>query len=179
LHLALQHPEAVSRLVVVSASGGIDDADERAARRASDEEIARRVERDGVDTFVRWWLERPLFATLPPGAAALGSRLGGNAAGLASSLRLAGAGSQEPLWDRLASLTMPVLVVAGALDEAYATRAVRLGAAIGANARVAILDGAGHACHLEAPDEWSAAVEPFLAGETGPQRAKPRARRAP
>ena len=167
LHLALLRPEIISRLVVVSASGGIDGEDQRAARRAADEDIARRVESDGVDAFVRWWLERPLFATLTPAAAAVDSRLGGSAAGLASSLRLAGAGRQQPLWSRLGALTMPVLVVAGALDEAYAARAHRLAAAIGANARVAIIDGAGHACHLEAPERWWAAVGPFLADSAG------------
>jgi 2-succinyl-6-hydroxy-2,4-cyclohexadiene-1-carboxylate synthase len=166
LHLALARPELVNRLVVVSATGGIDDPDERAARRASDEVIAERVERDGVAAFVRWWLERPLFSTLPPAAAALDSRLGGSAAGLASSLRLAGAGTQQPLWERLGSLRMPVLVVAGALDGRYTDQAHRLVAAIGPNARLAVIAGAGHACHLEAPEAWLEVVGPFLATGT-------------
>jgi 2-succinyl-6-hydroxy-2,4-cyclohexadiene-1-carboxylate synthase len=170
LHVALAHPDTVARLVVVSATGGIDDAPARAERRAADEAVARRVERDGVEAFVRWWLERPLFSTLPASAAALESRLGGSAAGLASSLRLAGAGAQEPLWDRLDGLSMPVLVVAGALDPAYRERAERLVATIGANAHLAIVAGAGHACHLEAPDAWLDVVEPFLAGEPPPAR---------
>jgi 2-succinyl-6-hydroxy-2,4-cyclohexadiene-1-carboxylate synthase len=164
LHLALLRPDLVTRLVLVSATGGIDDEAERARRRAADEVVARRIERDGVAAFVTWWLQRPLFATLPPEAAALDSRLGGSATGLASSLRRAGTGTQQPLWDRLGALEMPVLVVAGALDEAYAARAARLAAAIGANARLAIIDGAGHACHLEAPEAWLAVVAPFLAG---------------
>jgi 2-succinyl-6-hydroxy-2,4-cyclohexadiene-1-carboxylate synthase len=165
LHLALSQPALVSRLVLVSATGGLDDPDERAARRASDEVIAQRVERDGVPAFIDWWLARPLFATLTPEAAAIDSRLGGRAAGWAASLRRAGAGTQEPLWDRLASLEMPVLVVAGALDEAYTARAGRLVQAIGANAHLAIIEGAGHACHLEAPEAWLAVVAPFLAGD--------------
>jgi 2-succinyl-6-hydroxy-2,4-cyclohexadiene-1-carboxylate synthase len=164
LHVALSHPEVVERLVLVSATGGIDDAGERAARRAGDEELAVRVERDGVEAFVRWWLRRPLFATLPPEAAAIDARLGGSASGLASSLRLAGAGTQEPLWDRLGGLTMPTLVVAGGLDTAYVERAHRLVDAIGSNARLAVIDGAGHACHLEAPEAWLDVAVPFLAG---------------
>jgi 2-succinyl-6-hydroxy-2,4-cyclohexadiene-1-carboxylate synthase len=166
LHAALRHPDAVRRLVLVSATAGLDTAEERAARVASDEEVARRVERDGVAEFVRWWLARPLFATLPPEAAALDARLGGSAAGLASSLRLAGTGRQEPLWDRLPELRMPVLVVAGALDAAYLARARRMVDAVGAPARLVVIPEAGHACHLERPDEWLAAVVPFLRGET-------------
>ena len=64
----------------------------------------------------------------------------------------------------LTDLNMPVLVVAGARDEAYAERAHRLASCIGSNAQLAIIDGAGHACHLERPDAAWAAVRPFLAG---------------
>src|ERR1019366_8418989 len=53
-----------------------------------------------------------------PEAAGRADRLTNTAGGLAASLRLAGTGTMEPLWDRLAGLTMPVLVVAGELDEA-------------------------------------------------------------
>ena len=162
LHVALTRPDLVERMVLVSASGGIDDAEERAARVASDEQIARRVERDGVEAFVRWWLDRPLFATLPDAAAALDARLGGTSAGLAWSLRLAGAGRQEPLWDRLGGIEVRVLVVVGELDAAYRQRGERLVRAIGPNARLEVVAGAGHACHLEQPEAWLAVVAPFL-----------------
>ena len=164
LHVALQHPDQVERLVLVSATAGIDDAAERAARRRSDEGLATRVEEEGLEPFVRWWLEQPLFATLPPEAAELDSRLTGTAAGLASSLRLAGTGAQEPLWDRVSSLTMPVLVVAGDLDTKYVQLAERLAATIGSSARLAVIAGAGHACHLERTDRFLAVLEPFLEG---------------
>jgi 2-succinyl-6-hydroxy-2,4-cyclohexadiene-1-carboxylate synthase len=163
LHLALRRPDLVARLVLVSATAGMDDAAERAARRASDEKIAQRIERDGVEGFVTWWLERPIFATLPRHAAAIDSRLGGTADGLASNLRLTGTGQQEPTWDRLGQLDMPVLVMAGALDRPYVARAERMVAAIGPNATPAIIEGAGHACHLEQPDAWLATLEAWLA----------------
>jgi 2-succinyl-6-hydroxy-2,4-cyclohexadiene-1-carboxylate synthase len=170
LHLALAAPQLVHRLVLVSATAGIDDPAERAARRASDELIAQRIEHDGVEPFVRWWLSLPLFSTLPPSAAAVDSRLGGTAAGLASSLRLAGTGAQQPLWHRLGELSMPVLVMAGALDGAYRARAERIVAGIGANAELAVIDGAGHAVHLERPDAWLAVVGPWLRERSLPRR---------
>jgi 2-succinyl-6-hydroxy-2,4-cyclohexadiene-1-carboxylate synthase len=164
LHVALRHPDAVTRLVLVSATAGIDDPEARAARRRADEQLADRVEAEGVESFVRWWLERPLFGTLPPEAAAIESRLNGSAAGLASSLRLAGTGTQEPLWSRLAALSMPVLVVAGSLDAAYVSAAHRLTESIGSNAEMSVIEGAGHACHLEKPDEFLKLIGPFLGG---------------
>jgi 2-succinyl-6-hydroxy-2,4-cyclohexadiene-1-carboxylate synthase len=162
LHVALQQPEVVERLVLVSTTGGLADPDERAARRRSDAALADRIEAEGVEAFLRWWLSQPLFASLAPEVAQLENRLGSTAAGLASSLRLAGTGTQEPLWDRLAALDMPVLVVAGALDAKFSALAARLGEAIGANATVAVIAGAGHTCHLEQPARFLAVVADWL-----------------
>ncbi|MCL2395649.1 MAG: alpha/beta fold hydrolase [Acidimicrobiaceae bacterium] len=162
LHVALAHPEAVHRLVLVSGTGGIDGEEDRAARRAGDEEIARRIERDGVAEFVEWWLRRPLFATLPPDAAALDSRLGTSPAGLAASLRLAGTGSQAPLWGRLGAIEVPTLVVVGELDAAYRRHGERLVASIGANAALEVIPGAGHAVPLERPDRFAETLAAFL-----------------
>jgi 2-succinyl-6-hydroxy-2,4-cyclohexadiene-1-carboxylate synthase len=162
LHLALSRPDLVERLVLVGATAGIDDDVERARRRVSDEALAQRVEAEGVERFVDWWLSQPLFATLPASAADREHRLTNTAAGLASSLRLAGTGSQEPLWDRLGELTMPVLVVAGELDTRYATVGRRLVSAMGANAELVLIPSAGHACHLERPDAFCLNVADFL-----------------
>jgi 2-succinyl-6-hydroxy-2,4-cyclohexadiene-1-carboxylate synthase len=81
---------------------------------------------------------------------------------LASSLRLAGTGSQQPLWSQLPQLAMPVLVVAGERDESYVAQARRLVENIGSNAALAIVPDAGHACHLEQPDAFLNIVCPFL-----------------
>lgn len=168
LHLALARPALVERLVLVSATAGIDDPEQRAARRRADELLAQRIERHGVAEFVGWWLGRPMFATLPAGAAALDSRLVNTPAGLASSLRRAGTGTQQPLWDAVGDLAMPVLVVAGERDEPYLVVARRLAEAIGANATMVVVPGAGHSVPLEAPEAFTAAVEAFLAHRAGP-----------
>ena len=39
----------------------------------------------------------------------------------------------------------------------------RLVASVGANASLAVIEGAGHACHLEAPDAFAKTVTGFLA----------------
>jgi 2-succinyl-6-hydroxy-2,4-cyclohexadiene-1-carboxylate synthase len=153
LRLALDRPDLVRALVLVGASPGLADPAERAARVAADEALADGIERDGVAAFLERWLATPLFATLPPGAAGLRERLANSAAGLASSLRLLGTGAQEPLWDRLPELRMPVLLVAGALDTKFTALARRMAAAIGPAARVHLVQGAGHSVPLERPAE--------------------------
>lgn len=161
LHLALQSPESVERLVLIGATPGLERAEERAARRAADEALAASIERDGVNRFLAQWLANPLFATLPAAAAGIEERRANSAAGLAASLRAAGTGAQESLWPRLGELRMPVLVVTGALDTKFSAIARRMADAIPDPHRVEVPD-AGHAVHLERPDAVAGAVADFV-----------------
>jgi 2-succinyl-6-hydroxy-2,4-cyclohexadiene-1-carboxylate synthase len=151
LHTALGAPERVRGLVLVSATGGLDDAAERAARRADDEARATRLEEIGVASFVDEWLAQPMFAGLDDEGRAVDVRRTNTVDGLVASLRLAGTGTQLPLWADLPRLTMPVLVVAGERDERFRLAGERLAAAIGTNASYVVLPDAGHTAHLEQP----------------------------
>ena len=163
LHLALARTDLVRRLVLVSTTAGIEDPAERAARRRSDDDLAASIERDGVDLFLDRWLALPMFATLPPDVASLDDRRRNTAAGLASSLRLAGAGAQASLWNRLGELPMPVLVVAGEHDPKYVAIGRRLAELI-PQTTFAVIENAGHAVHLEQPDAFAGVLERWLAG---------------
>lgn len=162
LHTALTRPDLVEALVLVGTTAGIDADGERAARRAADDALASRLEADGLEAFLEQWLANPLFATLPAGRAGLDDRLANSVDGLAWSLRTLGTGTQRPLWGELASLTMPVLVVAGARDTKFAELGRRLVSAIGDNAMIELIPGAGHAVHLERPEAFLAVLRPFL-----------------
>lgn len=165
LRLALDRPDLVERLVLVSTTAGIEDAGERAARRAADEELARRLEAEGLEGFLEDWLARPLFATLPPDRRGLEARLGNDPRRLARALRELGTGAQEPLWDRLDTLVeanVPVLVVAGAADAKFVALGRRLAASLGPVARLEVVPECGHALPLEAPEDLARLVEAFL-----------------
>ena len=82
-------------------------------------------------------------------------------AGLASSLRLAGTGTQEPLWDRLAEIRCPVLVVVGENDAKFTDLGRRLVDGL-ADARLEIVADSGHSVHLEAPDATAVAIADFI-----------------
>lgn len=162
LHLALERPELVRSLVLIGATGGIDDAAERRTRRDADEVLARRLESEPLDQFIDAWLAGPLFAALDAEAAARAERLTNRPEGLAASLRWCGTGAQEPLWDRLGQLDQPVLVVAGERDEKFRRLGRRLVEAIGVNARLEVEPGAGHAAHLGRPGPTAERVLAFL-----------------
>lgn len=162
LRLALDRPDLVERLVLVSASAGIEDDDDRDARRVADEALAAAIEEEGVDAFLQEWLAQPLFATLTPDRAGIEARRENTASGLAASLRLLGQGVMEPMWRRLLDLQMPVLVVAGELDDAYCLQAVHLGGWMGEVATLCLVAAAGHACHLEHPERFVKLLLEFL-----------------
>lgn len=163
LHVALANPELLTGLVLIGATAGIDDPQERAERRRVDEAMADRLERDGLAKFIDAWLAQPLFAGLSEAMQFREERTANTVDGLAESLRQAGTGSQDPLWDRLHRIEVPVLVVAGEADEKFSAAGRRLVESIGANAELALVPGAGHAAHLEAPDDFLGILRPWLA----------------
>lgn len=170
LQVAVAHPEAVEQLVLIGGAPGIADAGERAARVKADEELAERIERDGITAFVEYWENIPLFASqkrMAPErqAAVRAGRLANDPRGLANSLRGMGAGAQRPLHADLASIGMPVLAIAGELDAKY----VGVGRAIAdaiPGARTAMIADAGHAPQVERPEETAAVALAFLAAAT-------------
>jgi len=168
LRLAIDRPELVRGLVLIGATAGIDDATERAARRAADEVLANRIEQDGVERFVARWLRQPLFADLEISADDRAARLANRPEGLARSLRHAGTGAMDPpWWDELPGVHAPTLVVAGALDAKFATLGQRLvdGIRLGpGKAELRLVDDVGHAAHLQAPAAIARIVRAHVAG---------------
>jgi 2-succinyl-6-hydroxy-2,4-cyclohexadiene-1-carboxylate synthase len=167
LVLALGHPSSVSRLVLESPSAGIADAGDRAARRQSDDQLADEIERDGVEAFVARWETLPLFAShadLPADVRVhqRAQRRRHTAVGLAASLRGAGQGAMSPLHERLALITAPTLVIAGARDAAGLVRARIVARGI-PGALLEVIEDAGHTPHLETARDFNRISDEFLA----------------
>lgn len=150
LHCALLRPRTPTGLVLISGTGGIDDADERASRRSADESLADHICDVGVAAFLEEWLAQPMFAGLDDAQADLASRASNTAEGLADSLRFSGTGTQQPLWDRLSEIEIPVLVVAGEHDAKFRVLAERLAAGI-PGSTLAVVEGCGHSVPFENP----------------------------
>ena len=166
LGCAVRHPSRVRSLVLIGGRAGIADPDERSARREADAALADRIETDGVAAFVDAWLAQPMFATLRRlGPEAIErqrlERQRHDAAALAGSLRRLGPGSQPPLFDLLAGVRVPVLLVAGALDAPFVAHAREL-ARLLPDARVCEIADAGHAAHVERPAAVLDAIRDFL-----------------
>ena len=169
LAYAVRNPERVRRLVLESASPGLETEEERSARRESDEALARRIEDEGVAAFVDYWEGLSLFESqerLPESVRARtrALRLQNRPASLAASLRGLGTGALPSYWGALSALGVPVLALVGALDRKFAAIGARMVQAL-PRGTLTEVPGAGHTIHLERPDAWVQAVTGFLTQE--------------
>ena len=92
----------------------------------------------------------------------------GTVEGLASALRLLGTGAQEPVWNRLGEIKVPVLLMAGEHDTKFSAVAFRMAAGIGDYAGISFVPGAGHAAHLERPQSVATILNRFLSALPAP-----------
>ena len=176
LHLALAVPERIRALVLESASPGIADPAERDTRVRADEALAASIERDGLEAFIDRWQNLPLFASqqrlpLEVRQRQRAVRLANRPIGLANSLRGMGAGAMTPVWDRLETLAVPTLLLAGALDAKYVAQGEAMAKLLPHATRL-VLPDVGHTTHLEAPELFERTVldwltQPAVGGHDG------------
>ena len=166
LAAACAAPDWVRSLTVIGATAGIADPEQRRQRAQADRARAEMIEED-LAAFVDQWMSTPLLAgqaRMGPEylQAARAQRLASNPAGLAQSLRMGGTGVMEPLHDRLGSCPVPAHLIAGADDAKFCALADEL-AALLPQASVTRIPDAGHAAHLEQPEQVATAIAAFLA----------------
>jgi 2-succinyl-6-hydroxy-2,4-cyclohexadiene-1-carboxylate synthase len=163
LQVALTYPERVGSLVVISTSPGLSGR-ARQLRQVADDGLAARIEKIGVVRFLDEWLANPLVAPVRADPdlrdADLELRLENKAPGIAAALRGLGQASVSEVTDRLADLPMPVVFIAGALDERYVEFAAAMSIAVGR--RPVIVPGVGHNVVLEAPQALADVVSDLL-----------------
>src|SRR5699024_8802774 len=63
LYYVIHHPKTVLSLTLESASPGLNTEAEQETRRRHDDELAKRIETEGLESFVNFWENIPLFQT--------------------------------------------------------------------------------------------------------------------
>ncbi|MDP9727433.1 2-succinyl-6-hydroxy-2,4-cyclohexadiene-1-carboxylate synthase [Alicyclobacillus sp. TC] len=164
---AVMSERHLSGLVLESGSPGLFNAEERATRRESDEQLAVRIEREGVDSFSGQWITLPLFATQSRAdrqqlAIQDSIRRNQNALGLAHSLRGIGTGAQPSMWDEISRISCQTLLLTGNEDQKFTHIAGEMLKKI-PQATHHVIEQCGHAVYLEQPEQWLKQIENFWA----------------
>jgi len=166
LSFAMQYKNRVRSLIVESSSPGLATEQERQARRDSDNHLADTIQQQGIQWFADYWGNIPLFASLKrlpeiKLAQLQQARLSNSAFGLAQSLRGIGTGQQPSWWEQLGELTIPVLLIAGELDEKYCGIATAMQQRL-QRSQLKLVADAGHNVHMEQPHLFDTIVMTFL-----------------
>lgn len=153
LLFAVDFPSRVAAVATIGASGGIEAEKERGLRKKEDEKLALFIESEGIEAFVRRWMDHPLFASQQKLGKtfldeACRQRLGNTPSLLAHSLRGMGTGSQLPVYQRLKYIDIPMLFIAGGEDKKFCDLAMRLENSC-PQGHTQFVKKAGHAAHLE------------------------------
>ena len=161
LHAVMQHPYAMTGLVLVSGTPGIEDDAEREARVQSDDALATRIEQIGTPAFIDEWIHQPLFAKSTFSDAEIRDRNRNSPASLASSLRTCGTGQQQSWWPHLLEIRIPVLLIAGSRDEKFVAIAKRMKQLI-PQSTLNIIEKAGHSAHTDQPTAFGESINSWL-----------------
>ena len=173
LYLAIQYGYLCTSLVIESATPGIRGNDERVRRKELDEKLAEELRQGQFEDFLRRWYGQPIFRSLAEVPEkleeVLKQRIFNEPEELAKALCGMSVGAQAPLWQHLADLAMPVLLLAGEYDRKYVDIVGAMGELL-PHAAVEIVPGTGHNVHVENPSGVAARIKRFLGGSLGFQK---------
>ncbi|MER2116248.1 MAG: 2-succinyl-6-hydroxy-2,4-cyclohexadiene-1-carboxylate synthase, partial [Solibacillus isronensis] len=163
LSYAVRYPSGIEHLILESASPGLMDEEQRTIRKQADDTLAEKILANGIESFVNKWENIPLFASQKSLPAEVqqeirSERIQQREIGLANSLRGMGTGVMPELWSKLNTLTMPVTLVTGKLDEKFIQLNNEMQERI-EKANHLIIPAVGHAIHVENPTKFATIVK--------------------
>jgi len=158
LHALLEKNHPWKAAVIIGAHPGLEDEAERAARAGSDAEWASKALLNDWSDFLDAWNAQPVLQGSSIHDGKDRSRLQLRRREIARSFVDWSLGHQQPLWDRLNEIDIPVLWVAGKEDEKFRAIGERACELI-PRATLKIAPNAGHRVPWQASD--------WLAGEIG------------
>ena len=169
LYMAAKYPQFFRRIVLESASPGLENETERHGRLDADRILADRIKREPLEAFLNFWYDQPLFATMKRDSdrlqALMKRRMENNRAELSRALRGLSIGAQPSLWEKLGEIDCLSLLIAGREDAKFVTIAEAM-IARGMKAQVTVVEDCGHNVHFERPEQFVREVQRFLTNDS-------------
>jgi 2-succinyl-6-hydroxy-2,4-cyclohexadiene-1-carboxylate synthase len=164
--IAILFPDRVRKLVLESASPGLKTALERKERLYSDAKLAGSIIENGIEEFVNYWENIPLFESqksLPPERrdSIRRQRLSNDPIKLANALFGMSTGMQPSFWEDLPSVEADVLLIVGELDQKFCKIAEEMQKSL-PKGQIYKVTQTGHAIHVEQPEKFGTIVSEFL-----------------
>ncbi|PWU06427.1 MAG: 2-succinyl-6-hydroxy-2,4-cyclohexadiene-1-carboxylate synthase [Verrucomicrobia bacterium] len=121
LKYALERPQNIKHLILISSTPGILDNHERLLRQQTDNLLDAKILGEGVANFINFWQELPIIQSqknIPPSIREplLKRKFNNHPLGLANSLLKMGTGQMLPLWNRLSEIKFPITLITGEKD---------------------------------------------------------------
>lgn len=164
LSYCMRHPDKIIAAILESTTAGIEDFSLKKERIAFDFLLADKILKDGIESFIDYWMDIPLFESLkeiPDYELIKHKKYRNNVIGLANSLMGFSTGLMPSYWDRLNLLNFPVLIISGSFDKKYTEIGNKMLTKL-KNAQHKIVNSCGHNVHLEKPDVFTKFVCEFL-----------------
>jgi 2-succinyl-6-hydroxy-2,4-cyclohexadiene-1-carboxylate synthase len=167
LGLLARHPALFARAWIIGANPGVASPEEREARARQEAGWAVLLEQRGIEAFVDFWSQLPLFdsqRSLPRAVLERqrARRLRHDPQGLALSLRAVGLAAMPDLRPELQRINAPISFLAGELDGRFLALAREMAWRAPA-ATVSAIAGSGHNVVLEQPRALAAALMEAIA----------------
>lgn len=168
LYLTLHFPDRFLKVILESASPGLNSDQERLARIKSDHQIANKLIRlntqEEFAKFLNFWYQQPIFSNIknhPEYQSMLASRLENKPAELAKSLQFMGTGYQPPLWDKLQNNKIPLLLLVGEYDEKFISMNTAMVYRCNCS-KLKVIKKVGHNIHFEKPKAFVKNIRRFF-----------------
>jgi 2-succinyl-6-hydroxy-2,4-cyclohexadiene-1-carboxylate synthase len=164
LYLAIHHPDRFLKVILESASPGLEDPQEQKQRQEQDERLAQALEKKDLEQFLQEWYSLPLFQNLSSHHSftqMFQRRLQNDPLELTKSLRLMGTGNQPSLWSRLPEIKLPLLMLAGERDQKFCEMASKMRQR-NPQFQISVIEGCGHTIHFEDEGRFLQVVAEFL-----------------
>ena len=164
LYLAVYFPQYFQKVILESASPGLEDKLEREKRIQHDLKIANRLQSLDLAVFLQQWYSNPLFIYFrkhPNYSWAISNRLKNDSVKLSKSLIHMGLGVQPSLWQHLPSIQLPILLIVGKLDSKFILVNQKI-SSLSPRFQIEIVENTDHNVHFERASDFTRILKEFL-----------------
>lgn len=167
-YLAVHYPDRFDKVIIESASPGLQNESERKERKQIDHMRSNRLLMEDLGGFINDWYAMPLFQTINKQSERyhqmIARRKKNSPEKLARSLRYMGVGEQSSLWKELPNIKMPMYLIIGEKDKKFKQISSDVNKT-NQDINIIEISSAGHNVHFEQEQKYIETIKNILNSE--------------